>query len=113
MAKAKKETLAEKILDLQMINLNGSNYIGSVEKVEGGFELTDAVECSSSFETSIKNWIKADNMNSLQKMSCVGDGISVVTKDFTEQQKLEITIIASKADYAIKYAVKELENSKI
>ena len=52
-------------------------------------------------------------MNALQKLSCVGDGISVVTKDFTEQQQLEVTMIASKAEYAIKYAVNDLQNSKI
>ena len=113
MAKEKSKKLAEQILDLQIVNLNGTSYIGAVDQVEGGFELTDAVECGSSFESSIKSWIKANNMNALQKLSCVGDGISVVKKDFTEQQQLEVTMIASKAEYAIKYAVNELQNSKI
>lgn len=111
--KKENTTLAAEVSALQIINLNGTNYLGNLEKSEGGFLLSKAIECVSSFEESVKEWIRKNNLNALQSLSIEGENVSVVRKDFTEQQRLEIGIIAAKADYAIKYAVSELQNSKI
>lgn len=110
---AKEKSLAEKVLDLEIVVLNGANYICKVEPKENGYTLKEAVEVASDFETTIKNWIKANNSNNLQELSCEGDGVLLVRKGFTEPQKLEVMIIGAKAEYAIKNAVTELQNSKV
>lgn len=107
-----KQTLNEEIKSLKIFSLNGSNFLGTVSKGENGeltVENTIAV-ATSNFKDVIKDWIKAKNLNKLEKFDVDGNNNTLVTKSFTEQQLMVIDIVSSEAAYAIKYAVANLQN---
>lgn len=106
------KTLNEEIKALKIFSLNGSNFLGTVNKGENG-ELTvenTVTVTVADFKGVVKNWIKAKNLNKLEKFDVDGNNNTLVTKDFTEQQLMVIDIVASEAAYAIKYALANLQN---
>lgn len=107
-----KTSLAAEIKKLSIVNIAGTTYLAKVKKIEGGIELTEAVETKETFEDSVAAWIKANNIGELEEITSEGIGASFSKKNFNEEQKMQIDIIAAKAEYAIKYAVAELQNSK-
>lgn len=114
MANAKK-TLSEEIKALKIFSLNGANFLGTVIKSDKG-ELTvkDTITVTvADFKTVIKNWIKAKNLNKLEVFEVDGNNNTLVTKSFTEQQHMVIDIVAAEAEYAIKYALANIQNDAL
>lgn len=111
----KEQTLNEEIKALKIFSLNGSNFLGTIEKGENGeitFKSAIAVTVSD-FKQVVKNWIKAKNLNKLETFDVDGNNNTLVTKTFTEEQEMVIDIVASEAVYAIKYALANLQNAAI
>lgn len=106
------ENLTNRIKELSLVNVEGTQYLAKIEKIENGIKLVEAVPAVSRFDDSISNWIKAANLNQLESITTEGMGATFSKKEFSEQQLMEIDIIAAKAEYAIKYAVADLQNSK-
>ena len=105
-----KMTIAEKLKTLQFINIGGCQYLGKKEKVKDVVTISNAVPVNDTFDDTIKDWIRKDNLNQLEEI--VEEGmVTVSSKNFTEEQKMIIDIIAAQAEHAIKYAVKNLENN--
>jgi len=112
MADAK--TLNEEIKGLKIFSLNGSNFIGVHKTVEGGIEVSQAFPVATSdFKQVIKGWIKAKNLNQLETFTVEGENNTLVTKGFTEEKLMVIDIVAAQADYAMKYAVANIQNDAI
>lgn len=104
-------TLLMQLLALQMINLNGTEYLGQVEKDGDKISVSNASPIFSNLETSVKEWIKAKNLDKLQSFTLEGNNTSLIRKDFNEEQQMQIGIIAAKAEYGIKYALANLQNN--
>lgn len=106
-----KKALLTRVKELTIINMSGTQYLGVKEKTENGFKITSAIESSGdTFEEDIKNWIKADNINQLTEIEEEGQA-KVASKKFTEQQEMKISSIVADAEYAMKYAVGNLQNN--
>jgi len=111
---AKDKTLNEEVKSLKIFALNGSNFLGTIEKGEKLITITNAVPVKSSdFEGTVKNWIKAKNLNQLETFEVDGNNNTLVTKTFTEEQLMRIDIVTAKAEYALKSAVANLQNNSI
>ena len=108
------KSLNNQIKELKVLSIGNTSYLGLKEKTETGYKITKAIEVEegASFEASIKEWIKANNINQLIETEEEGM-VAIGTKGFTEKQKMEIDIIASQAEYAIKYALGNLQNAAI
>ena len=109
--KMKTKILNERIKDLQFVTIANCKYIGKKVKTENGFKISDAVDVSeiTEFDKAIIKWIKTDNLSQLESIEEEGFS-SILSKKFNEQQCMEIDMIAAKASYKMKYALKNLEN---
>jgi hypothetical protein len=106
--------LAEQIKQLSFVTVQGIQYIGKVEKTEAGCRLSEAsTVVVKSFPETIKTWIKYKNLSNLEEYLTEGLQVSYSKKEFNEEQKMKIDIIAAEAEYAIKYAIPNLQNSAI
>lgn len=107
--------LKTRIKELSKLNINGINYLGTLENGKDGAKaVKNALKIEGvSFEADIKAWIKADNLDQLSNDLTFEGQMQVVSDAFNAKQKMEIDAIASRAEYDFKYAVAELQNSKL
>lgn len=109
--KSKKEELLKDLKACSLISINGVSYFGKVQKKDNTITIGDSVECEYTLEETVTKWIKASNLNQLNKLEVSGTG-TIVTKDLTEDQEDEVELVAFKAAKAFATAVPDLVNSK-
>jgi len=98
---------------LNILNVNGANYIGGVETIEGGgAKISNAIAVTGdNFKSHVKQWILAANLNKLESVEIEGIGATYAKKPFSEEQLMVIDIAIATANYAFKYALANLQNS--
>lgn len=101
--------LSEKVKALEIININGNQYLGTTDKEEGVLKLSSAVSVKdSNFKETIKSWIAADKLGELEAIEFEGE-LQIGRKKFNEQQLLEISSVCTTAEFEMKRAVPNLE----
>lgn len=106
--------LESKLLSLKTLSLNGDTYLGRLEVNEGGTIIKDAMLVEESdFNSSIKSWIKLDNLGDLSDITFRGENFSIAEKNFSREQIHSIKLISLDVEYKMETAIRELQNSKI
>jgi hypothetical protein len=108
---AAKAEIAKSLENCILISVDGVSYFGEVKKEEGLTSVTKAVECSSTLQETVRNWIKSSNMGQLQQLNVSGMA-TFVERPLTDDQKDEIELVVLKAAIASVNALPELINSK-
>lgn len=109
--KTEKEKILAKLADNTLIAVDGNSYYGRVTKKDGVTTVTEAVECESTLDATVRKWIKENNLENLQTLNISGTA-TFVERPLTENQKDEIEIVALQAARAAVTAIPELINSK-
>ncbi len=111
MSDKKEKTLAERIKELSIVSLNNVTYLCKVEKAKDETKFTEAVDLTGlSFEAGVKEWIKRDNMETLESFDISGTNFTLAKKPFNEEHLYLIDMVAAKASFNMNKAVKRLQN---
>lgn len=111
MAEKKEKTLNEKIKELTIVSLNGVTYLCKVEKTKDEVTFTQALNLGNmSFEEGVKEWIKKDNLDTLETFEISGSNYTLAKKPFNEEHIYIIDMVSAKATYNMSKAVKKLQN---
>lgn len=107
--KTLREEFTEKLKGVKLVSINGVPYFGKKTKKDGVTTLSDAVEAEDTVTESARKWLKADNLGELQEIEIEGDA-TFATKNFTEDQKIEIEMVILKAARAASTSLANLIN---
>jgi hypothetical protein len=98
---------------LQFVLTNDEVFVGKYEKTETGYIVKDAVTHNGDFRETMKEWFQKSITNGLSELNMEGNGVTITTKNFSDDQKMEATIIAMQAERAANTAVNNLQASAV
>lgn len=105
------KSLADRIKALKIVSLNNVNYLCQLEKTKDEVKFTEALEVGSrDFENVVREWIKRDNIGTLESFDISGTNYTLATKPFNEEHVYLIDSVSAKASYLMSKALKKLEN---
>lgn len=109
------ELLSTALKRQRLFIVNGIQYLGTVKKEEDGtIKISEAFKFNVSSESEVfKGWVAARHVGELESFELEGGNNQLTIKDLSEKQKLLIDSVAATAEYAVKYALKEVEKSAI
>ncbi len=111
MAEKVEKTLNERIKELTIVSLNGVTYLCKTEKNKDEIKFTEALDLSGmSFEGAVSEWIKRDNLGTLESFEISGSNYTLAKKPFNDEHNYIIDMVAAKATYNMSKALKKLQN---
>ena len=110
---ARKEEILKQLKSLQIININGIQYLGKIKKEAEVVSVTEAVDITDcpNFDQAAKRFIKTSNLEQLSEIE-LGGQQSYSLKKLTAEQLDEAEILAIKVSRLSEKAMAELINSK-
>lgn len=103
-------SLVDSVKDLKIIMTNGTTLIGKYEKTDVGYKIISPVPYEDGdLDAAITEWIAKGIEGTHSNIDFEGNGISIATKSFSEDQVLSATILAMKAERAANTAVAGLQ----
>lgn len=112
MSEKAEKTLVERIKELTIVSLNNITYLCKVEKSKDEVKFTEALNLGNyEFEEGVKQWIKSDNLGTLEAFEISGSNYTLAKKPFNEEHIYVIDMVAAKATYNMSKALKKLQNN--
>jgi len=109
MTEVTKDTLYNKVKECKQIIVNDSVYFGTISKEKEGY-IVKGVKSVGSVEGDVKNYLKADNLNSLETINIAGSMVSIAEKPLNEDNLDTALGVCIKAAQAHRVAVAKLIN---
>jgi hypothetical protein len=105
---------ATALREQQIFICNGIQYLGTLKKEGETLKASDALQFTSNDEKQIfREWVAARHTDDLENFEIDGGNNQITRKNLTDKQLMIADSVAASADYAVKYALKDVEKNAI